>query len=347
MLKAIRDLIQTGIEDSMSFNDKRNIRITNFVAVILLVITLLFLIPLFWIRVYKEVIENIVINFFTALPAIIVLYLNKRKYFKPARYLLFIFFSFFLFALPFITQRDTGTHLQFSVLMASAILLFNNKSRTLFFFVSSSILFMVGSYLSSTANPMHLEMDYPTFWINSFSTVILFYFAINAFKIESQKYQVMIEESNEELSSKNQQINDSIAYAERIQKAMLPDLDVLKQTFPECFVFYQPKDVVSGDFYWFQQMENQWILAVGDCTGHGVPGALMSMLGISFLEQITVEKKTTQPDKILMELDQLIRKTLKQEQTENQDGLDIAICTINLENKEILFAGANNPLWII
>ena len=159
----------------------------------------------------------------------------------------------------------------------------------------------------------------------------------------------------------NSKIQSSIKYASRIQKAMLPSKEKLNDYFEDSFIVFKPKEVVSGDFYWFSQVKEQKpslfklgeedlskvIITVADCTGHGVPGAFMSLLGDAFLNQIINIQHIIQPDKILNLLHKLIRKTLQQDEGENNDGRDIAMCLIDKKEKTLKFAGAKNPLVYI
>lgn len=150
-----------------------------------------------------------------------------------------------------------------------------------------------------------------------------------------------------EIEKKNQRLTDSIQYAKRIQRAMLADVKQLNSALDDAFIYFRPKDMVSGDFYWLGQVDQKLVIAAIDCTGHGVPGALMSMLGNSFLNQIILNQKTTAPDRILEELSNEVKFALKQEETHNRDGMDMALCTIDLQTKEVEFAGAKNPLIVI
>jgi len=155
--------------------------------------------------------------------------------------------------------------------------------------------------------------------------------------------------ANLELSEKNTTISQSIQYAEKIQSAMLPDIQLLKTKFDDVFVIFKPKDIVSGDFYWFQHIENKTILACADCTGHGVPGGLLSMLGISLLNQFVSNQMILSPSQLLEEMRNEIKTSLHQtgQRGEQKDGMDISICLID-HNKNILeFAGANNGIFII
>ena len=146
-----------------------------------------------------------------------------------------------------------------------------------------------------------------------------------------------------------QEITDSISYAQTIQKAVLPKEEVLKEVFSDYFILFRPKDIVSGDFYWMSKKNNHVIFTAADCTGHGVPGAFMSMLGVSFLNKIVNEQSIIQPNIILNKLRENIIDSLQQKgfSEENQDGMDISICSINIENKKLQFAGANNPMLLI
>ncbi|GAB4138719.1 MAG: hypothetical protein Fur0041_13740 [Bacteroidia bacterium] len=171
----------------------------------------------------------------------------------------------------------------------------------------------------------------------------------SAIKRENRILEGKVAERTRELAQKNADITSSIQYARRIQQAILPELNKLKLYFPESFVLYKPKDIVSGDFYWFDEKNNKKIIIVADCTGHGVPGALMSMIGHNLLNQIILENGITEPDKILRLLNEGVRHALKQDQSEQDtpDGMDIAVCAIDSDKREVLFSGALRPLIVI
>ncbi|HVA98608.1 MAG TPA: tetratricopeptide repeat protein, partial [Bacteroidia bacterium] len=165
---------------------------------------------------------------------------------------------------------------------------------------------------------------------------------ITAQKIEVEHQKTIVEE-------KNKDITDSIYYARRIQRALLTSETYLKKNLPDYFILYQPKDIVSGDFYWALNTENNFFIATADCTGHGVPGAFMSMLGINFLSEIIIEKKMLEPNKIMNELRQNIIHALNPEDTQEEakDGMDMVLCAFDFKNKKLKVATANNPVWII
>ena len=156
-----------------------------------------------------------------------------------------------------------------------------------------------------------------------------------------------IQEQAEELEIKNVKIVGSINAASRIQSAMLPKVDRIKQTFPDSFVLFRPRDIVSGDFYWFSETAGRIFISAIDCTGHGVPGAFMSMLGDALLNQIVNIDEVTSPDRVLNRLHKGIRKALSQESTGNQDGMDMAFCMFDRQAGILEFAGAKNPLLYV
>lgn len=147
---------------------------------------------------------------------------------------------------------------------------------------------------------------------------------------------------------KNKDITDSIQYAKKIQTAILPNTDKIYKSLKDSFVLYLTKDIVSGDFYWFAQKEEFCLIATVDCTGHGVPGAFMSLIGYNQLNQIVNERNVTDPSAILQELNEGVLNTLYRNQPDNEskDGMDIAICKI-WKNGSVEYAGAMRPLWII
>ena len=151
------------------------------------------------------------------------------------------------------------------------------------------------------------------------------------------------------LTEQKKQITDSIVYAERIQRALLPPKEQLDEILNEYFILLKPLHIVSGDFYWIKEINQYIIIAAADCTGHGVPGAFMSMLGISFLNEIVSKEGITQANHILNELRQYVKTSLKQTGKEDdaKDGMDMALYAINKDTLKLQFAGAYNPLFII
>lgn len=159
----------------------------------------------------------------------------------------------------------------------------------------------------------------------------------------------VINSQKEQIEQKNKNITDSINYAACIQLAILGNLEQIETNIGEGFVFFSPHSIVSGDFYWYTKLNNLEIIIAADCTGHGVPGAFMTVMGSNFLEEIIKNKKTVMPDKILYELDEKITGQLRGKESANKvnDGMDISILTFDRQNKKIYFSGAKNPLYYI
>ena len=168
-------------------------------------------------------------------------------------------------------------------------------------------------------------------------------------KDEIQKQRDLAEEQRDQISRQKQEITDSILYAERIQQAVLPPADYCKSILPDHFILFKPRDIVSGDYYWMTQKNNKVIVVAADCTGHGVPGAFMSMLGVSFFNEIVNTMDDLQANLILNRLRYYVKKTLYQTRDDSQtkDGMDLALCIIDQDEQVLQYAGAYNPLYYI
>lgn len=170
--------------------------------------------------------------------------------------------------------------------------------------------------------------------------------------LEQQKEEILsqsevLQKINDELEQQKSEVQSSIRYASRIQQAILPFQEQLQKSIPEHFVWFKPRDIVSGDLYWFAEKGDWVILAAIDCTGHGVPGAFMSMIGNALLNQIVHDWEVYEPNLILEHLHRGVRKALQQENNESQDGMDVAMISWNRKTKNLLFAGAMNPLYCV
>ncbi len=204
---------------------------------------------------------------------------------------------------------------------------------------------------------------YKTIWFILLSALILVLAVMLIIKIREKKQKQLQEflekslaertkevvEQKEEIEIKNRDITDSINYAQRIQASILPPLKRLQQNFAGAFVFYQPRDIVSGDFYWFDKvLDSKFIIVCADSTGHGVPGAFMSMIGTTLIKDICSRDDTRSPSDILRSLDLELRNTLNQnvEAEKATDGMDIIVCEINLKTSYVRYASAMRPMII-
>jgi serine phosphatase RsbU (regulator of sigma subunit) len=168
-------------------------------------------------------------------------------------------------------------------------------------------------------------------------------------RLELAKSKEIIEQKHEEVVHQKQEITDSINYARSIQRSLIPSEEQFNSHFKDSFVLFKPKDIVSGDFYWIYEKNGLVFYATGDCTGHGVPGGFMTMLGLSFLDEIVEVKEVRNPGIILDLMRDKIISTLRQNGNygESKDGMDITVCCIDKAKKQLLYSSANNPLYLI
>ncbi|MBN2611341.1 MAG: SpoIIE family protein phosphatase [Bacteroidales bacterium] len=204
---------------------------------------------------------------------------------------------------------------------------------------------------------------YKTWWFILLSLLLLVVIVLLIIKFRERKQKQLQEylekslaertrevvEQKEEIEIKNRDITDSINYAQRIQASILPPIKRLQQNFAGAFVFYQPRDIVSGDFYWYDKIsDSKFIIVCADSTGHGVPGAFMSMIGTTLIKDICFREATGSPSEILRSLDQELRNTLNQnlEAEKANDGMDIIVCEIDLKSYYIRYASAMRPMIV-
>ncbi|OIQ25178.1 MAG: hypothetical protein BM555_06815 [Crocinitomix sp. MedPE-SWsnd] len=150
-----------------------------------------------------------------------------------------------------------------------------------------------------------------------------------------------------QIEEKNLEITDSISYALRIQRAILPPLSDFDKLMSDQFVLYKPKDIVAGDFYWFNEIEGKYLFAVGDCTGHGVPGAMVSVVCVGALNRSIREFGLSKPSDILDKTRELVLETFEKSEEDVKDGMDISLCSWDERTGELEFSGANNNLYLV
>ncbi len=160
----------------------------------------------------------------------------------------------------------------------------------------------------------------------------------------------LVNSEKSELEFKNKNLTDSLIYAKRIQEALLPSENYFRKHFQDSFILFKPKDIVSGDFYWIGEKDDNVFVVAADCTGHGVPGALMSMIGIEIIGKAINESNIETPSLILAVLNRALEKTFKSEKnigTIIRDGMDIGLCCIDKVRKKMVYSGAFFPLYLI
>ena len=202
----------------------------------------------------------------------------------------------------------------------------------------------------------HMKGDY--FFFNWFLAGIFLLIIISLYESSKKKFVTDLKASKEEIEVKKKElevqkadITASINYAKRIQYAVLPQEDTIYRSIPLSFILYKPKDIVSGDFFWFHEIDrDNYLIVCADCTGHGVPGAMMTVIGSSLLNQTVIDNKATKPSQIMLILDNLINVTLKQQKEhENlvQDGMDLSLLRVDKAKKEFIYTSAKRPAVFI
>lgn len=201
-----------------------------------------------------------------------------------------------------------------------------------------------------------IEEQKSIIWLSVIFLIIVSVLGILAFRsyrlknkankvILSQKAE--IEEQHQVLEEQHREITDSINYAKRIQDAILPPLKLVKGYMPDSFILYKPKDIVAGDFYWMEGVNNLIIFAAADCTGHGVPGAMVSVVCHNAMNRAVKEFMLVKPNEILDKTREIVMETFEKSDEDVNDGMDVALCSINTESKKLNFSGANNGLYLV
>jgi serine phosphatase RsbU (regulator of sigma subunit) len=188
-----------------------------------------------------------------------------------------------------------------------------------------------------------------------FGTVLMAAFGVSLIAIfilislvRKRRMNRMLQEQNAEIVMQRQKIISSINYARRIQSSILPDSDLLKNLVSDAFIYFKPRDIVSGDFYWYKEIDDQLYIATVDCTGHGVPGAFMSLIANAKLNKVVMEMGVREPGQILTQVHHEIVQSLRQSEDSqsSQDGMDISLCLIDFKTRKIKFSGANSSVFL-
>lgn len=243
--------------------------------------------------------------------------------------------------------------LYYLLIYLAGLSFFNPKwKRAIHVFILSLIsisLFVLYIYFQEGVYSLEPEMVKMMHISGLIGTIVIIAILINGYSTSAHKAEKQLQEKNGQIQKQNEQIIQSINYAERIQHAIIPNSKILEENFADYFISFKPKDIVSGDFYWFSEVDKKQIIVCADCTGHGVPGAFMSMLGISFLNEIVNQKQITEANEILEKTRHKVKHALSQkhENTEQKDGIDMSVCVFDKEKNQMTFAGANNGIFII
>jgi len=281
--------------------------------------------------------------------------ISKNYVFKQAQGI----FSFITILLPFILQYYLGGISKTGFLMLwSSLSILNvislKKNFQVFLWIA---LFFALALLSFALEALHFPENvgkYSSTYLGfNFIAVAYIHFGLSRYVIFHQirlrkkliKNQDKLERMNDHLYQRNSELNDSLDYAETLQRSILPKSELLEKKFQEIKVFFKPKEVIGGDFYWFGESDGKKIFAIIDCTGHGIPGAFVSMMGYNLLNHIILSKRITYPGFILNQLNKLVKESLRQESSGNKDGMDMSIISYDPLSRSLEFAGAKSDLY--
>jgi serine phosphatase RsbU (regulator of sigma subunit) len=277
------------------------------------------------------------------------LFLLHKKLYTPAKhfsvYSISFCISFFV-----LFNGDTFSEAFFIPLAAMPLIIFSEKKIAVWYLIAFVILIIGLKLGQAFIAPLVILrqkeiMIFKT--MNVACSALIAYFLTFYFKAANEEYESTLLEMNEVIREKNKEIIDSIEYAKHIQNGILPSANIINACLPDSFIYYKPKAIVAGDFYWLEKKDNYVVFAACDCTGHGVPGAMVSVICSNALNRAVKEFGLIQPGEILTRVRELVVETFEKSEKEVKDGMDISLCTWNKLTNELLWAGANNPLWLV
>ena len=351
---------ENGIDIKLENSEKKRIRILNRIIFINAIIALIFIIVDFSNLSY----EGALISTVTFSISILLFFLIKNKLYKVAKWIIILFIILYISAICLLTGKDSGMIVYFIPGILFPTLIFENKKAILALSILIGVVLISVFSINQYYNPQFIISEEEVTFYNissllgctALTLLILWYFR----KTNNEYEEIIINKNkslvlyNDEiknqklkLEEKNKGITDSINYASKIQQAILPTDLKLSNLLNDYFLFFLPKDIVSGDFYWVEKVNNKTYIAIADCTGHGVPGAMVSVVCINALNRSIQEFNLIQPKDVLNKTRELVIEAFNERNKMIKDGMDIAICCIDSESNKLLFSGANNPLTII
>lgn len=340
-----RKISSIGQSDGMTPAEIRKVHLVNRIIFIGTVVTFL-VAPLIaiqgnWLGVWSQVITAflLIAGF---------LFTVYRKYNEAMVYILLVFMANLTLA-SLLTPEILVEFYLIPLSIAASAVLKNNRIAIIMFSAC-----LVNYYLIEYFNdvipkqvPMSEDLINITYLIDAGFIFGLTFTLFIVLRKTNAAYERRIISQKERIQLQNEEIKQSINYAKRIQMAILPPDDLVNEYLPKSFVLYRPKDIVAGDFYFLEPSGDQIVFAAADCTGHGVPGAMVSVICNNALNRSVREFKLTQPEDILSKTRELVIREFEKSSENVQDGMDISLCSYNTKTKELKWAGANNPLWII
>tara|TARA_Y100000589_G_scaffold76590_1_gene70366 strand:+ start:5214 stop:6578 length:1365 start_codon:yes stop_codon:yes gene_type:complete len=343
----INKLKSIGVSPDTPSFELRKIRLLTYISITCISTALFYSLLFFFLgETIPAVLDFLLVILF--LPSLI---LNKFKKHTLAKYLLIINTNIAILLVIIVYGQMYRNELFFIISSMLGIIIFKSKKNGIISFLIAMVFFIVSKILLANTPalyPTDENLTFPLSVIGLISVALIAYLLISYIKNETIDYEGKIITAFENLEEKKHYIIDSLNYAANIQKSILGHKGSILKHFKDGFIIFKPKDIVSGDFYWFAEKDDKRIIAASDCTGHGVPAAFMTIMGNDILNEIVYEDNIFEPNKILQQLDLKIIDRLSNEKgLKRQDGMDISILSIDDKNKKIQFAGAKSPLYIV
>ena len=345
-MKQLWDFISNlGYSSGLTHEEARRIKLLSRLNFITFIVLLFYFIVNLVIGIHSFLLLLIVTMFFLVTN----LYLLYKKAYTVAKHFSIIIIAFCIgFFVLF--NGDTFSEAFFIPLTAMPLIVFKDKKVAVFYLIVFIVLIISLKLNQSLFIPLtNLGKEELVFFkiMNVTCSAAITYFLTFYFKAANEEYESSLIKMNELVNEKNKEITDSIQYAKHIQNGILPSTSIINACLPQSFVCYKPKDIVAGDFYWIEEKDEYIIFAACDCTGHGVPGAMVSVICSNALNRAVKEFGLLQPGDILTKVRELVVQTFERSESEVKDGMDISLCAWNKTTNELLWAGANNPLWYV
>ena len=344
IIKSTLDIKNWGIRQDTPANEIRSIRLLNYICFIGVITGFFYSIIFLFLGDYiPAILDTVLVSLF--LPSLI---LNKKFRYFPARILLILNSNIAVLSVVIVYGNMYPNDLFFIVTSLFGVIIFKNKRQGFLSLMVALIFYMISKIYLEHYSPLYQieeNLVYPLSIVGLMSIAIIIYLLTTYIKNENQNYEKQIIEINDLFEEKEAYILNSLKYASRIQKSIIGGKKDILKRFKDGFIIFKPKDIVSGDFYWFAEVGDEKIIAAADCTGHGVPAAFMTIMGNNFINEIVYEDKILSPEKILHALDKKILKQLVNVKgKEVNDGMDISILKINDKNRNIEYASAMNSI---
>jgi sigma-B regulation protein RsbU (phosphoserine phosphatase) len=345
--KLYHKLVNLGIHPDTPFDLRNKVTVFNNANIIVCLISLFYAL----IGLNNHYYWGVALTGYSVFSTSFSLYLVHKGHYRFAFHYIMFYGFLFISSFSYLFGAANNSHYYFLFLPVVANIFFDELRVTIMYLCICIVVMLANVIYIESSVAYYIVPDSMRFfgYPNIPFICLLIFLGVRLFKQENLKYAATIEEQRQSLEEKNREITDSINYAKKIQEALIPAEEEFNAYFKESYVLFKPKDIVSGDFYWAARKQNKVFYAAADCTGHGVPGGFMTMLGLTFLDEIVNEKNISEPAVILNHLRDRIITTLKQTGNagENKDGMDIALCCIDTDTNTLHYAAANNSVYLL